>query len=210
MGGAAFLRYVLPYGQMPYWGATVIINLLSVFSYEICITLWGGFVVSEYTLVRMFSFHFLVPLLLRVLLLIHVSLLHTSRGSSLNYSFNKLRFLGNYLNKDFFMWSALLLRVRHFWLLFPNTLGDSDNYTEANPKVTPAHIKPEWYFLFAAILILALAVVFSTRGEGMQHFTTLQVQFLLLTVARGLHITTYNTFLSQVASVLYFHTLLFI
>ena len=102
--GAAFLGYVLPYGQMSYWGATVIINLLSVFSYEICITLWRGFVVSEYTLVRMFSFHFLVPLVLRALLLIHVSLLHTSGGSSLNYSFNKIRFTGSYLNKDFFMW----------------------------------------------------------------------------------------------------------
>jgi len=226
--GAAFLGYVLPYGQMSYWGATVIINLLSVFSYEICITLWRGFVVSEYTLVRMFSFHFLVPLVLRALLLIHVSLLHTSGGSSLNYSFNKIRFTGSYLNKDFFMWVVLMLGVGHFWLLFPNTLGDSDNYTEANPQVTPAHIKPEWYFLFAyailrcvsnktarvlllfaAILILALAVVFSTRGEGMQHFTTVQVQFLLLTVAGGLQITLYNTFLSQVASVLYFHTLLF-
>merc|ERR1712187_716718 len=111
------------------------------------------------------------------------SLLHTSRRSSLNYSFNKLGFTGSYLNKDFFMWVVLMLGVGHFWLLFPNTLGDSDNYTWANPKVTPAHIKPEWYFLFAyAILLLALAVVFSTRREGMQHFTTVQVQFLLLTV----------------------------
>merc|ERR1711970_659261 len=100
---AAFLGYVLPYGQMSYWGATVIINLLSVFSYQICVTLWGGFVVSEYTLVRMFTFHFLVPLLLRVLILGHIYLLHSSGGASLSYSFNKIRFSGYYLSKDLFI-----------------------------------------------------------------------------------------------------------
>jgi len=227
--GAAFLGYVLPYGQMSYWGATVIINLLSVFSYQICVTLWGGFVVSEYTLVRMFTFHFLVPLLLRVLILGHIYLLHSSGRASLSYSFNKIRFSGYYLSKDLFIWLRLLLRVRHFWLLVPNALRDSDNYSEANPLVTPAHIKPEWYFLFAyailrcvsnktlrvlllfaAILVLLLAVLLSSRRERAQHNFVLQLQLRLLTVAGGLVITDYNVFLSQVASVLYFQVLVFL
>jgi len=177
----------------------------------------------------MFTFHFLVPLLLRVLVLGHVYLLHSSGGASLNYSFNKIRFSGYYLPKDLFIWLRLLLGVGHFWLLVPNALRDSDNYSEANPLVTPAHIKPEWYFLFAyailrcvsnktlgvlllfaAILVLLLLVILSSRGERAQHNFLLQLQLGLLTVARGLVITDYNVFLSQVASVLYFQVLIFL
>merc|ERR1711914_982 len=84
--GVAFLGYVLPYGQMSYWGATVIINLLSVVSYQVCVLLWGGFVVSEYTVTRFHVLHFLIPLALAVLILGHLHVSHRTGGSSLSYS----------------------------------------------------------------------------------------------------------------------------
>merc|ERR1719300_1099307 len=90
--GVAFLGYVLPYGQMSYWGATVIINLLSVVSYQVCVLLRGGFVVSEYTVTRFYVLHFLIPLALAILVLRHLHLLHVTRRSSLSYSPQKISF----------------------------------------------------------------------------------------------------------------------
>merc|ERR1712241_1191253 len=90
--GAAFLRYVLPYRQMSYWGATVIINLVSVFSSFLVILLWGRWVVSEYTLTRFYTLHFLLPLALGALLVGHLYLLHKTRRSSLSYSWVKVSF----------------------------------------------------------------------------------------------------------------------
>merc|ERR1712131_429236 len=90
--GVAFLRYVLPYGQMSYWGATVIINLLSVVSYQVCIILWRRFVVSEYTVTRFYVLHFLIPLALAILVLGPLHLLHVTSRSSLSYSPQKISF----------------------------------------------------------------------------------------------------------------------
>jgi len=96
--GVAFLRYVLPYGQMSYWGATVIINLLSVVSYQVCVLLWGRFVVSEYTVTRFYVLHFLIPLALAILVLRHLHLLHVTGGSSLSYSPQKISFFFFFLS----------------------------------------------------------------------------------------------------------------
>merc|ERR1719378_1953578 len=100
--GAAFLGYVLPYRQMSYWGATVIINLVSVFS-SFLVVLWGRWVVSEYTLTRFYTLHFLLPLALGALVRGHLLLLHKTRRSSLSYSWVKVGFFSLYFVKDLFM-----------------------------------------------------------------------------------------------------------
>merc|ERR1711871_1679717 len=133
MGG-----YVLPWGQMSFWGATVITNLFSaipIVGASIVEWLWGGFSVSNATLNRFFSLHYLLPFLIAGLTIVHLSLLHKT-GSN-----NPLG-----INKN-------IEAISFFVFYYPNVLGHSDNYIEANALVTPAHIVPEWYFLpFYAIL----------------------------------------------------------
>merc|ERR1719413_87243 len=145
--GVAFLGYVLPYGQMSYWGATVIINLISVIFMAAVIWIWGGYVVSKYTLTRFYTLHFLLPLVLAVLVLGHLHVLHRTGGSSLSYSPSKLSFFPFYSVKDAMIWSVIAFLFFNIALLYPNLLGNAENYISANPMVTPAHIKPEWYFL---------------------------------------------------------------
>jgi ubiquinol-cytochrome c reductase cytochrome b subunit len=159
MMATAFMGYVLPWGQMSFWGATVITNLFSaipIVGSSIVEWLWGGFSVDNATLNRFFSLHYLVPFLIVGFVLIHLSLLH-SEGSNnplgLNSNIDLISFYPYFYVKDLFAFLILLFFFSFFLFFFPNSLGHSDNYIMANSLVTPSHIVPEWYFLpFYAIL----------------------------------------------------------
>nr|AVP26542.1 cytochrome b [Cyanea nozakii] len=162
MMGTAFIGYVLPWGQMSFWGATVITNLVSAVPYignDIVQWLWGGFSVSNATLNRFFSLHYLLPFVLAALGAIHIILLH-SEGSSnpvgIKSDVDKIPFHSYFSFKD--IYGILLLTSLLFLLVFflPNILGDTENYIQANPLVTPVHIQPEWYFLFAYAILRSI------------------------------------------------------
>jgi len=155
----AFLGYVLPWGQMSFWGATVITNLCSaipVVGPDIVIWLWGGYSIDNATLVRFFSFHFLFPFIILGLSFVHLMLLHLSRSNNplgVEAYLDYLSFYPYYIIKDLYGLFFLLVPFMIFVGFYPNLLGHPDNYIEANPLVTPPHIVPEWYFLtFYAIL----------------------------------------------------------
>nr|YP_010619988.1 Apocytochrome b [Tayloriella tenebrosa]WAX04001.1 Apocytochrome b [Tayloriella tenebrosa] len=155
----AFIGYVLPWGQMSLWGATVITNLVSAIpkiGNYIVFWLWGGFSVDNATLNRFFSLHYLLPFLIVALSLIHIALLHQEgSGNPLGISStsDKINLFPYFVIKDLFGLSFFLFFFFSLIFFFPNALGHSDNYIEANPMVTPTHIVPEWYFLpFYAIL----------------------------------------------------------
>lgn len=160
MMATAFLGYVLPWGQMSLWGATVITNLfgsIPVIGSSIVLWLWGGFSVSEPTLKRFFVLHFILPMVLLALSISHILLLHQD-GSTNPFGFcgkmDNIRFYPKFIAKDifgFFLVVGSLSLITVFW--FPNLLGDPDNYIRADALVTPTKILPEWYFLvFYAIL----------------------------------------------------------
>ena len=155
----AFLGYVLPWGQMSFWAATVITNLFTAIPFignNIAALLWGGFSINNATLNRFFSLHFILPFILAVLSILHISLLHIQGSSSplqLKYNLDYINFYPYYIIKDFFGLFILFSVYIYFVCFDPNYLGHSDNYIKANPLVTPTHIVPEWYFLpFYAIL----------------------------------------------------------
>lgn len=158
----AFIGYVLPWGQMSFWGATVITNFLSAVPYigtDIVQWVWGGFSVSNATLNRFFSLHYLFPFLLLGLILVHLVFLHTNGSNSpigLNSNSDKVPFHVYFTTKDFygFILIGILLSVLIFYS--PNVLGDPENFINANPLVTPVHIMPEWYFLFAYAILRAI------------------------------------------------------
>jgi len=159
MMAIAFLGYVLPYGQMSLWGATVITNLLSaipVFGQDLVELIWGGFSVSNATLNRFFSLHFLLPFLLAALVVAHLLALHTHGSNNPNgitSSIDRYAFHPYFIFKDLVTIFAFLLALSVIVFYFPNLLGHSDNYIQANPMSTPASIVPEWYLLpFYAIL----------------------------------------------------------
>jgi len=159
MMGTAFMGYVLPWGQMSFWGATVITNLVTaipIIGQPIVDWLWGGFTVGNATLNRFFSLHFLFPFLIAGLSLVHLALLHKDGSNNplgVDTSVDKIPFYPYFIAKDLFAFFVFLLIFSGFVFYFPNTLGHPDNYIPANPLVTPAHIVPEWYFLpFYAIL----------------------------------------------------------
>lgn len=159
MMATAFLGYVLPWGQMSLWGATVITNLFSAIPQvgtSIVELLWGGFSVANPTLNRFFSLHYLLPFLIAAVVIVHLVLLHipgSNNPLSLAANLDKIRFYPYFYVKDLFGLMILLLGFAFFVAFAPNYLGHPDNYIEANPLVTPAHIVPEWYFLpFYAIL----------------------------------------------------------
>jgi len=155
----AFLGYVLPWGQMSFWGATVITNLVTavpLFGNDIVLWLWGGYSIGNATLNRFFSLHFLLPFIIFAVSAIHIILLqHHSSNNPCGVVFqaDMIPFSPYYLIKD--VWGILLFLAFYGFFLFyaPNLLNHPDNYIKANPLVTPAHIVPEWYFLpFYAIL----------------------------------------------------------
>ena len=159
MMGTAFMGYVLPWGQMSFWGATVITNLataIPIIGQPIVDWLWGGFTVNNATLNRFFSLHFLFPFLIAGLSLLHLALLHKDGSNNplgVDTSVDKVPFYPYFIVKDLFAFFLFTLVFAMFVLYFPNSMGHPDNYIPANPLVTPAHIVPEWYFLpFYAIL----------------------------------------------------------
>ena len=159
MMGTGFMGYVLPWGQMSFWGATVITNLASAIPLvgpSIVEWLWGGFSVDNATLNRFFSLHYLFPFIIVGLALVHLALLHES-GSNNPLGITKgssvISFYPYLYVKDLFAFLILIFSFSLLIFYFPNFLGHTDNYIPANPLVTPPHIVPEWYFLpFYAIL----------------------------------------------------------
>ena len=155
----AFMGYVLPWGQMSFWAATVITNLVTAipfFGDYIVIWLWGGFSVDNATLNRFFSFHYLLPFILLGLVFLHIIFLHSSSSSNplgIFLTLDKIPFHPYFIVKDVFSIFIFLFLFSYFIFFYPNYLGHPDNYIPANPLVTPTHIVPEWYFLiFYAML----------------------------------------------------------
>jgi len=152
--GTAFLGYVLPWGQMSYWAATVITNMLTVIPYigkDIVYWVWGGYAINNATLARFFSLHYLLPFVIAVLAVYHIYQLHKmGSGNELGiktHLYNKISFFPYFVIKDIFGIVLLLILYCFFLFFLPEKLGHSDNYIMANPLVTPSHIVPEWYFL---------------------------------------------------------------
>nr|ADO22013.1 cytochrome b [Lampetra sp. DAB-2010]ADO22014.1 cytochrome b [Lampetra sp. DAB-2010] len=158
----AFVGYVLPWGQMSFWGATVITNLISAVPYvgdDIVVWLWGGFSVSNATLTRFFTFHFILPFILAAMTMIHIMFLHQTGSSNplgINSNLDKVQFHPYFSFKDIFGFVILLGVLFMISLLAPNALGEPDNFIYANPLSTPPHIKPEWYFLFAYAILRSI------------------------------------------------------
>nr|AER36129.1 cytochrome b [Thunnus orientalis] len=233
----AFVGYVLPWGQMSFWGATVITNLLSAVPYvgtTLVEWIWGGFSVDNATLTRFFAFHFLFPFVIAAMTILHLLFLHETGSNNpigLNSNADKISFHPYFSYKDLLGFVILLVALAPLALFSPNLLGDPDNFTPANPMVTPPHIKPEWYFLFAyAILrsipnklggvlallasILVLMVVpflhtskqrtLTFRPVSQFLFWTLIADVAILTWIGGMPAEQPFIIIGQVASVLYF------
>nr|BAA25017.1 cytochrome b [Elephas maximus]CAD21998.1 cytochrome b [Elephas maximus] len=155
----AFMGYVLPWGQMSFWGATVITNLFSAIPYigtNLVEWIWGGFSVDKATLNRFFAFHFILPFTMVALAGVHLTFLHETGSNNplgLTSDSDKIPFHPYYTIKDFLGLLILILLLLLLALLSPDMLGDPDNYMPADPLNTPLHIKPEWYFLFAYAIL---------------------------------------------------------
>ena len=206
MMATAFLGYVLPYGQMSLWGATVITNLMSAIPWvgqDIVEFIWGGFSVNNATLNRFFSLHFVLPFVLAALALMHLITLHDSAGSGnpvgVSGNYDRLAFAPYFIFKDLITIFLFILVLSVFVFFMPNVLGDSENYVMANPMQTPPAIVPEWYLLpfyailrsipnkllgviamFSAILIL-LAMPFTdlSRSRGIQFRPLSKIAFYI-------------------------------
>jgi len=223
--GASFLGYVLPYRQMSYWRATVIVNLISVIPLigpSVCILVWRAYTVNLYTLKRFFTFHFLLPFVILILVFGHILTLHLT-GSNSNLSrISRKRFFKLFLIKDLISWIfyfLLLFTLRH---LIINLLRDVENFLEANSLVTPLHIKPEWYFLFAysilrcipskTIGVLALlfsvlfpvTIVFSVGKSNNSNLALFLFFFVLLTITGSMPVEAPYVLIAQVISIRYF------
>ena len=158
----AFLGYVLPWGQISFWGATVITNLFSAIPYigeDLVLWIWGGFAVDNATLMRFFSLHFVLPFVIAGIRIVHLLFLHqTGRRNplGLNRNFDKISFHPYFTIKDLFGFFFLLILLRIISLFRPWMLGDPENFIPANPLVTPVHIQPEWYFLIAYAILRSI------------------------------------------------------
>nr|WIC77855.1 cytochrome b [Eremalauda eremodites] len=158
----AFVGYVLPWGQMSFWGATVITNLLSAIPYigqTLVEWAWGGFSVDNPTLTRFFALHFLLPFLIAGLTLVHLTFLHETGSNNplgIPSDCDKIPFHPYYSMKDILGFALLIALLAALALFSPNLLGDPENFTPANPLATPPHIKPEWYFLFAYAILRSI------------------------------------------------------
>nr|YP_009712003.1 cytochrome b [Epicauta impressicornis]QGA73707.1 cytochrome b [Epicauta impressicornis] len=158
----AFLGYVLPWGQMSFWGATVITNLVSAIPYlgtSIVQWIWGGFAVDNATLTRFFTFHFLLPFIVSALVMVHFLFLHQTGSNNplgTNSNMDKIPFHPYFTFKDLLGFIISLTFLIVLSLSYPYLLGDPDNFIPANPLVTPVHIQPEWYFLFAYAILRSI------------------------------------------------------
>lgn len=158
----AFLGYVLPWGQISFWGATVITNLVSAIPYlgkTIVQWLWGGFAVDRATLTRFFALHFLIPFVIAAIVIIHLLFLHQTGSNNplgLNRNIDKIPFHPYFSFKDLLGFLVIIASLVIITLYNPYILGDPENFTPANPLVTPLHIQPEWYFLFAYAILRSI------------------------------------------------------
>nr|YP_009948036.1 cytochrome b [Acanthorhynchus tenuirostris]QOH97204.1 cytochrome b [Acanthorhynchus tenuirostris] len=158
----AFVGYVLPWGQMSFWGATVITNLFSAIPYighTLVEWAWGGFSVDNPTLTRFFALHFLLPFLIAGLTLVHLTFLHETGSNNplgIPSDCDKIPFHPYYSIKDLLGFALMIIPLAALALFSPNLLGDPENFTPANPLATPPHIKPEWYFLFAYAILRSI------------------------------------------------------
>nr|AYG93193.1 cytochrome b [Triops sp. EPP1] len=160
--GTAFMGYVLPWGQMSFWGATVITNLVSALPYignDIVQWIWGGFAVDNPTLTRFFTIHFLLPFIIAGTTMVHLLFLHQSGSNNpigVSSDMDKIPFHPYFSIKDIVGFLIMVMSLVILSLLHPYLLGDPDNFTPANPLVTPVHIQPEWYFLFAYAILRSI------------------------------------------------------
>nr|YP_010693826.1 cytochrome b [Tachina stackelbergi]WCD42056.1 cytochrome b [Tachina stackelbergi] len=160
--GTAFMGYVLPWGQMSFWGATVITNLLSAIPYlgiDLVQWVWGGFAVDNATLTRFFTFHFILPFIVLAATLIHILFLHETGSNNplgINSNTDKIPFHPYFTYKDIVGFILMTMMLILLVLINPYLLGDPDNFIPANPLVTPIHIQPEWYFLFAYAILRSI------------------------------------------------------
>ena len=155
----SFLGYVLPWGQIRYWGATVITNLFRAFPYfgeDLVTWLWGGFAVSNATLTRFYTLHFILPMIIAAIVILHIALLHSTGSNNplgVTSQADKVPFHWYFTIKDLIGFLVIFIGLLGLVLFNPNLLGEPDNYIVANPMSTPAHIVPEWYFLFAYAIL---------------------------------------------------------
>lgn len=204
--GTAFIGYVLPWGQMSFWGATVITNLLSAIPYlgNILVNwIWGGFAVDNATLTRFYTFHFLLPFILAIITIIHLLFLHQTGSNNplgINRNLDKIPFHPFFSFKDLIGFLIILFILIILIIINPNLLGDPDNFIPANPLVTPVHIQPEWYFLFAyailrsipnklggvialvisILILIILPFTFNKKIQGIQFYPLNQILFWLI------------------------------
>nr|APT41554.1 cytochrome b [Trichophoromyia ininii] len=201
--GTAFMGYVLPWGQMSFWGATVITNLLSAIPYlgnMLVQWIWGGFAVDNATLTRFFTFHFLFPFIVAAMTMIHLLFLHQTGSNNplgLNSNSDKIPFHPYFSFKDLIGFILMIMFLTILTIIAPYFLGDPDNFIPANPLVTPPHIQPEWYFLFAyailrsipnklggvIALVMSIAILFflpilhMSKNQGLQFYPINQIMF---------------------------------
>nr|AAV41857.1 cytochrome b [Formica candida]AAV41859.1 cytochrome b [Formica candida]AAV41861.1 cytochrome b [Formica candida]AAV41871.1 cytochrome b [Formica candida] len=158
----AFLGYVLPWGQMSFWGATVITNLVSTIPYigNLMVQwIWGGFSINNATLNRFYSIHFILPFIIMMMVMLHLFFLHTTGSSNplgINSNLYKIPFHIYFSIKDML---GFMIFLFFFWFInleYPYMFSDPDNFIPANPMVTPIHIQPEWYFLFAYAILRSI------------------------------------------------------
>ena len=178
----AFIGYVLPWGQIRFWGATVITNLFSAVPYigkTLVEWMWGGFAVDNATLNRFFAIHFLLPFIIVAFVIIHLLFLHQTGSNNplgLNSNIRKVSFHCYYSVKDIAGFILFLLTLIRVSLFAPNILGDPENFIPANPLVTPVHIKPEWYFLWAYAILRSIS---RKLGGVVAIFSALLILFLV-------------------------------
>nr|YP_006460016.1 cytochrome b [Issoria lathonia]ADI75289.1 cytochrome b [Issoria lathonia] len=233
----AFMGYVLPWGQMSFWGATVITNLLSAIPYlgtMLVNWIWGGFAVDNATLTRFYTFHFLFPFIILMLTMIHLLFLHQTGSNNplgINSNLDKIPFHPFFTFKDLIGFIILIFILILLTLTNPYLLGDPDNFIPANPLVTPIHIQPEWYFLFAyailrsipnklggvialvmsILILIILPFTFNKKIQGIQFYPLNQILFwsmittiILLTWIGARPVESPYIFTGQLLTVIYF------
>nr|AMN09027.1 cytochrome b [Paradelphomyia sp. ZK-2016] len=233
----AFMGYVLPWGQMSFWGATVITNLLSAIPYlgpDLVQWIWGGFAVDNATLTRFFTFHFLLPFIVTAAVMIHLLFLHQTGSNNplgINSNIDKIPFHPYFSFKDIVGFVIMMMMLTLLTLINPYLLGDPDNFIPANPLVTPIHIQPEWYFLFAyailrsipnklggvIALVLSIAILFIlpfyqlSKFQGIQFYPINQILFwffliivILLTWIGARPVESPYIITGQILTILYF------